>query len=212
VLADTRDLARWAEARRSGRSGTLRVGLIDVAAVDHFAEALRSFRRDRPDVDLHLTVAPSGELLDLLARGALDLAVCVEPAPGDGWAARTLLEEPMAVYAPPGTRSGDPAEWGPWVTFPVGSRTRTLIGEALRARGAPFAVVAESHQPEVLREMVRLGIGWTVLPVVQAERPPDPLARAARGVLVRRRLAAVQRAAGPPDPTATALVDALVRP
>ena len=36
-----------------------------------------------------------------------------------------------------------------------------LVAEA----GARFEVVAESHQPEVLREMVLLGVGWTVLPV-----------------------------------------------
>mgnify|MGYP003528081699 CR=1 FL=1 len=37
----------------------------------------------------------------------------------------------------------------------------------------PFEVVAESHQPEVLAEIIRLGVGWTVLPVIQAERGPD---------------------------------------
>ena len=97
------------------------------------------------------------------------------------------------------------------VTFPSGSRTRALIADALRARGAPFEVVAESHQPEVLAEMVRLGVGWTVLPVIQAERGPDPLRRAVRGVLARRTLAAVQRADRAPRPAADALVALLTR-
>ncbi|MGK3946708.1 LysR family transcriptional regulator substrate-binding protein, partial [Streptomyces caeruleatus] len=79
-----------------------------------------------------------------------------------------------------------PRRWGPWVTFPAGSRTRAVIAEALREAGAPFEVVAESHQPEVLAERVRLGVGWTVLPVIQAERGPDPLKRAVKPELVRR--------------------------
>ena len=209
VLADTQELARWVEGRRTGRAGPLRVGLIDVAAVDHFSEPLRSFRRERPEVELRLTVAPSGEVLDLLARGALDLAVCVAPDPGPGVVVVPLRDEPLAVYAPPGVRVGPPSTWGPWVTFPAGSRTRTIVAEALRERGAPFEVVAESHQPEVLAEMVRLGVGWTVLPVIQAERGPDPLVRAVRAVLTTRTLAAVQRADRAPTPAADALVTLL---
>lgn len=206
VVAATADLARWAEGRRSGRAGPLRVGLIDVAAVDHFSETLRSFRRDRPEVELRLTVAPSGELLDRLARGGLDLAVCVASEPADGLAVVPLLEEPLGVYAPPGVRAGPAGRWGPWVTFPAGSRTRALVAEALRGLGAPFEVVAESHQPEVLAEMVRLGVGWTVLPVIQAERGPDALVRAVRRPLLERPLAAVHRADRELAPAAQALV------
>jgi DNA-binding transcriptional LysR family regulator len=209
VLADTEELARWVEGRRTGRAGPLRVGMIDVAAVDHFSEPLRAFRRDRPEVELRLTVAPSGELLDLLGRGALDVAVCVAPGADDDRAVQPLLDEPLAVYAPPDVRVGPPATWGPWVTFPAGSRTRAIVADALRSLGARFDVVAESHQPEVLAEMVRLGVGWTALPVVQAERPPAPLARAVAADLVRRPLAAVQRADRAPSPAADALVDAL---
>jgi DNA-binding transcriptional LysR family regulator len=209
VLAETGELARWVELRRSGRVGPLRAGLIDVAAVDHFSEALRTFRRDHPDVELHLTVAPSGEVLDQLGRGRLDVAVCVAPEPDSALEVRSLLDDALAVYAPPGVRPGPPARWGPWVTFPVGSRTREAIAEALRTRGARFEVVAESHQPEVLAEMVRLGVGWTVLPVVQAERGPDPLRRVGRSPLTARTLASVQRADRAPSPAADALVEAL---
>ncbi|MEL7156186.1 MAG: LysR family transcriptional regulator, partial [Actinomycetota bacterium] len=36
VVAATRDLGRWAESRRAGAVGQLRVGMIDVAAVHYF--------------------------------------------------------------------------------------------------------------------------------------------------------------------------------
>ncbi|MCU0268266.1 MAG: LysR family transcriptional regulator [Acidimicrobiales bacterium] len=210
VLAATRDLARWADTARAGRSGRLRVGMIDAAAIDRYPDVLRAFRQGRPDLDLHLAVAPSGELLAQLERGALDLAVVVEPlAAPRGIELHTLAEEPLAVYAPDGARVGEPRRWGPWVLFPVGSHTRSVVEQALRALGAPVEVVAESHQPEVLREMVRLGLGWTVLPENQAERPPAPLRRARRSALVTRRLAVARRADALPHPAAAELAAAL---
>jgi DNA-binding transcriptional LysR family regulator len=210
VLAETEELGRWAALRRSGQAGPLRVGMIDVAAVDHFAEALRAFRRARPELELRLTVAPSGELLDQLHRGALDLVVCVLPTDAAGLEVVALREEPLAVYAPPGVRPGAPASWGPWVSFPEGSRTRAVVADALRRAGARFEVVAESHQPEVLAAMVRLGVGWTVLPVLQAERGPEPLAPLPGGPLAHRTLAAVRRAGATSSAAADALLAALV--
>jgi DNA-binding transcriptional LysR family regulator len=142
--------------------------MIDAAALHHFPDVLRAFRDDHPGVDLRLTVGPSGELLDQLERGALDLAVVVDPpGPHAGLDLEPLVDEPLVVVAPDGTPAtavDDPSRWGPWVLFPEGSHTRSVIERELRARSAAVEVVAESHQPEVLREMARLGVGWTVLP------------------------------------------------
>ncbi|MCD9624489.1 LysR family transcriptional regulator [Rhabdothermincola salaria] len=236
VVADTGDLARWAAAVRSGASGRLRVGMIDAAAVHHCADPLRAFRRSHPEVDLRLRVAPSGELLEQLASGALDLAVVVEPPELDpALEVEVLLEEPLVVVpaeglsAAPGDRRRsdpdgegsddgdaegggvtDPASWGPWVLFPAGSHTRAVVEAALRARGAPVEVVAESHQPEVLREMARLGVGWTVLPELQARE--GPRRRRPSGepeVLATRRLVIARRAGRVTNPAADTLANAL---
>jgi DNA-binding transcriptional LysR family regulator len=196
VLARTHDLADWSARTRAGRAGVLRVGMIDAAAVHHYPDELRRFRQQRREVELRLTVAPSASLLADLARGALDVVVCVEPP--SYIEAVTLLPiraDELAVYAPPAMSRGAPSTWGPWVTFPEGSHTRALIESALRRLGAPFDVVAESHQPEVLREMVGLGFGWTVLPNVQAGqfRPVSSLTK--RTLVVARRSAAAPNAA-----------------
>jgi DNA-binding transcriptional LysR family regulator len=105
--------------------------------------------------------------------------------------------------------------------FPTGSHTRALIERELRSRGARVEVVAESHQPEVLREMARLGVGWTVLPDVQAGmakggRKAQPKARqdasprvsAAQSpmVLARRRLVVARLRARSPHGAADRFV------
>jgi DNA-binding transcriptional LysR family regulator len=207
VLAGTRDLAEWSARRQSGSAGVLRVGMIDAAAVDHYPEVLRRFRHERPDVELRLAVAPSTQLLGDLARARLDVVVCVEPpASVDGVDWFVLRSEQLAVYAPRDAVAGRPPRWGPWVTFPAGSNTRLLIAAALRRLGSSFEVVAESHQPEVLREMVALGLGWTALPEVQA----GELTRIR--ALAERRLVVARRRDAAPLPAADNLIAALQEP
>ena len=211
VVAETRDLARWAETRRSGSAGTVRLGTIDAVAVHHRADAIRRHRRVSPDLDLRLTVAPSGALLDSLRVGDLDLVVCVESAdPPVGIDTVICLEEPLHAYAPDGAAVGTPATWGPWVTYPDGSHTRSVIAAGLIAVGAPFEVVAESNQPDVLREMVRLGMGWAVLPETQAEAGVESLERVRRLPIGVRRLVVARRSGAPPDAAVEALATVLV--
>jgi DNA-binding transcriptional LysR family regulator len=210
ILALTSDLSRWSDRIRAGSAGKLRVGMIDAAAVDHFGDTLRSFRQERSDLDLHVTVGPSSQLLEGLSNGNLDLAICVSPHDSQ-FSTVPLLEEDLYVYAPPGARPSSTKEWGPWVTFPTGSLTRDLIGEALRSLGAPFSVVAESNQPEVLSEMVLIGMGWTVLPQIQAERPPASLAPVQKKPLLKRTLVAATRDSSLVNPAVSELVTELLR-
>ncbi len=212
VVASTHDLAGWAERTRSGNEGIVRVGMIDAAAINHYPTVLRRFRIERPEVELRLVVAPSRPLLADLLDAELDLVVCIEPpSPLDGVEWLRLRSDPLAVYAPPERREAvaDPSGWGPWVTFPQGSHTRALIGDRLESLGARFEVVAESHQPDVLREMVNLGLGWTVLPVVQAEGGADPLSRARDDPIAERHLVVARRIDAAPLAAADLLVGAL---
>lgn len=211
VIADTRDLSRWADDLRRGRAGRLRVGMIDAAAVMQFPDHLRSFRRSHPDVDLTLVVAPSGDLLDRLRRGDLDLIVAVEPeTPSPDIEVTSLLDEDLVVVPPEGTPMGSPAQWGPWVLFPVGSHTRALVERELRRRGAPVDVVAESHQPEVLSEMARLGMGWTVLPATQVRGEGGGAGRRRRAAVLATRRIVIARAVGrAAHPAADRFVEAL---
>ncbi|MGH1489667.1 MAG: LysR family transcriptional regulator [Acidimicrobiales bacterium] len=216
ILAATRDLTIWADATAEGRQGRVRLGLIDIAAVNYFPEALIEFRAQRPDVELRLSVAPSAALTRQLMAGQLDAAVIVAPAQldHDELVLDELLTEELAIYAPRpdqtgARRLGPPDTWGPWVTFPPESHTRRHIARALRESGAEFEVEAESHQPEVLRQMVSLGMGWTVLPVVQAEAEPNPLIRARRQPLLTRQLVIALRRGAETEPATIELIGRL---
>ena len=201
VLTLTADLARWRNRLADGISGTGQLGMIDVAAVVHFPDVLRTFRVVHPDVDLVLRVQPSSALVEAVRTGDVDLAVCVEPLRAtDDLEITPLLTEPLGVYAPPGTDQRTRVDdWGPWVLFPSDSHTRRQVEKALAASGAPVVVAAESHQPDVIREMVRLGIGWTVLPRSQVDPVADGDLVAGRDI-IRRRLVLLQRRRAVHDP------------
>ena len=210
VVTATTDLVDWARRLKTAAAGRVRLGMIDVAAVTHFPDVLRTFRAERHDVDLTLSVAPSRTLLADLERGALDLAVCVEPpTPIAGVDTVALLSEPLLVYGPPGVTIGPPSTWGPWVLFPADSHTRHSVAASLAARGAPLDVVAESHQPDVLREMVLLGLGWTVLPRSQGELGPVELTIGEH--VVERRLVLARRRDAIADPAVDELAERLLR-
>ncbi|MGA0355497.1 MAG: LysR family transcriptional regulator, partial [Ilumatobacteraceae bacterium] len=69
VVALTGDLASWADRMRGSSLGSIRLGLIDVAAVEHFDSVINSFRMERPEVALSISVAPSAGLIADLRRG-----------------------------------------------------------------------------------------------------------------------------------------------
>lgn len=193
VLSELSALDRWATLSRTGDVGAIRAGMIDTAAVHHFGDALVRFRSLHPNLGVHLTVQPSVELFSMLRSGDLDVVIAVPPDDVSGFTMRPVVAEPLNIYAPPGSTPGRPGEWGPWVAFPDSSRTRALIGQALRERGADYSVIAESSQPTVLREMVRLGMGWTVLVTADAEREPHALTPAFTTPLAERVLMLAQR-------------------
>jgi DNA-binding transcriptional LysR family regulator len=207
VVSLTRDLVDWSNRLRSASAGRVRLGMIDIAAVVHFPEVLRAFRAERSEVDLTLSVAPSAQLLDDLRDGSLDLVVCV--APPDvraGVSMAVLFDEALRVVAPAGTSIGRPCTWGPWLMFPSDSHTRQVITERLRELGAPLVIAAESHQPEVLHQMARLGLGWAVLPVAQTTSVDDVVAGPE---LVRRRLVLAKRDGSVYDPAVDELASRL---
>lgn len=182
--------------------------MIDAAAVIHYPDQLRGFRAAQPEVELSLMVSPSTQLLDLLMSGDLDLVVCVEPpSPLHGIETEPLLAEDLAVYGPPGEPIGPPSSWGPWVLFPAGSHTRSVVVDQLAMLGAPLDVVAESHQPEVLREMVHLETGWTVLPTSQGEHGDRPLSDGLR--LTTRQLVLATRSGSVHDPVVDEMAETL---
>jgi DNA-binding transcriptional LysR family regulator len=191
VLARTEDLRTELAGQQRGDTGTLRVGMIDAAILYVLPETIRHFRESHPAVELRLSVDTSTALLRQLDDFALDLVFVVGADDGDS-ASVELLREPLFLYGPPGAE-GPPSE-AAWALYPARSRTRALIDEALLREGSRARVAFESDNPEVLRQLVELGLAWTVLPAAVAERGAPRLARYREAPVAWRTLLGVRRA------------------
>jgi DNA-binding transcriptional LysR family regulator len=196
------------EAGARGEAGTLRVGMIDAASLYLLPQAIREFRDRHPSVDLRLVVDTSEELLRRLRGFDLDVAFVVGPADTD-LSAVAIVEEELYLYRSPTSprevRSAD------WALYPAASRTRQLIEEALAREGIRPRVTLESPNPEILRQMVALGLAWSVLPAAVAESAAAVSAgasveRVREAPLVSRTLVAVRRLTAPPDARVEALL------
>jgi len=201
VLGRAAEFRAWTEAYRDGARGTLTVGMIDAASLYTLPDAVRAFRTAYPEVQLRLVVDTSGALVQRLATYELDLAFVVGPVAGD-FDSVEVVREPLHIYTPAGV--SDAAEPGEaeWVLYPEGSHTRQEIDEGLARLGITPRVALESHNPQVLRQMVELGFGWSVLPPAVAGE--GGLIR--REQVAERTLLGLRRAGRSEDPRVTAFL------
>jgi DNA-binding transcriptional LysR family regulator len=207
ILGHAESLERWLAGYREGRAGSLRVGMIDAASLYVLPAAVRQFRRQHPNVELQLTVDRTAHLLDQLRRSDVDLAFVVGPIAeaflADDFIGTDLREEPLYLYGPP--EDTDP-ELGDWVLYPTGRQTRALIDEGLARQAIRPHVTLESDSPDVLRQLVALGLGWSVLPEGVAEIGPQPLTRFSDEPIAQRTLLALRRAGTDADPRVDAFL------
>jgi DNA-binding transcriptional LysR family regulator len=197
MIAAVDDLTGRLVEIENGSRGVLRVGMIDTAALGLLAEPLRTFRETHPNVRTTLLVEPSVPLTNRVRLGELDVAAVVIPnasfdADPSAFESTPVFNEPIYVYAPPSTPPRT-STWGPWVSYPADSQSRKLIETALLERNKTFVVEAESSNPDVLRQMVRLGVGWCALPASVAESGSDPLQRFVAQPITHRRIAVLRR-------------------
>ncbi len=204
VLGRVAELQSRLQAERDGEAGTLAIGMIDAASLYVLPSAIRRFQAEHPAVQLRLVVDSTNTLLDRLRDFDLDVAFVVGPVEDAGLRSAVVLREPLYVYAPPD--AGGAPEQAAWALYPTGRRTRALIDAGFAARGLTPSVVLESDSPDVLRQMVALGLGWSVLPAAVAETGAPPLRRYEQAPIAERSLLSVRRATAPPDPRAEAFL------
>ncbi len=202
VLEESEKMLEAIGEHREGRSGRLRVGMVDAAALYLFDRAIADFHDANPDVEMSVVVDSSAALLERLARFRDEIAVVVSPAPG--FDTIELRAETLNLYGPE-----TPAEPASWVLYPSSSHTRELIDDGLRTAGFRPRTIIESDNPAIQRQLALLTGSWTVLPPAVAETGDEPLALIRERVSTRTFVIALRRGAEPTR-LAAAFIDAIM--
>jgi DNA-binding transcriptional LysR family regulator len=181
LLQVERDLAETVRVGR-GEEGRLDVGFVSSSLPLGPIQRVQAFRERYPRVQVELTEGYTAQLLDLLARGVLDLAVVRDPDPRDDIVGTTFHVEPFVAAVPAGHRFADrtsiraPELAGdPFVFFPANAgalATERNLAPIVEGGRVPRIVQVGSSWATLLH-LVRAGVGVTVAPASALLVAPD---------------------------------------
>lgn len=181
-------------------AGTVQLGAI-VSAVRPLIQATLALKSRHPGLELHVSAAKSMELVARVASGELDAAIAVrEPGAARGELTWTpLYAEAMVLLAPRNTEEASPRTLlarHPFIRFDRSQHTGQLVERTLRRLRAKPQEFLELNAIESMVDLVRSGLGITLLPLLRDGRWASdaklrvielPQAEERRIALVRRR-------------------------
>jgi len=188
--------------------GRVRFGASEDFVQSRLPEVLREFIRAHRAVDLELTVALSGGLLQALDAGELDL-VLAKRRPGDDRG--RLVRREKLVWVGSDAALAEPGRPLPLILYPPPSISRGVALEALEQVGRSWRIVCTSGSFSGLNAAALAGLGITVqadgfVPPGLKVLPPSP-ALPELGHIEFVLAGAGRRLRGPADALASAILD-----
>src|SRR6185369_16754249 len=150
-------------------SGTLRIGAVMTA--EHLLPAmLVRFTTGRPHVRIKLQVGSRPEVIGMLSRNEIDLAIMGTPPREFPTHAARFARHPMAFFVAPthpllakkDVTLSDLAEYNLLVRE-RGSGTRTAIERLFSTAGLPLSIGSELSSNEAIKRMTSAGLGVAFL-------------------------------------------------
>ena len=136
-----------------------------------FPPLLKAFRKAHPSVEVKLMTGAAPRLLRLLRSGAADLGLLTLPIDDPQFVTVPVMrEEMLLVTAPthPLARKKHIAPRDvmgqPFVLFEPGSNSRKAIDEFFVRERIEPKVVTETESAEILKALVTIGMGITIIP------------------------------------------------
>ncbi|WP_166969523.1 LysR family transcriptional regulator [Brevibacterium atlanticum] len=184
MLADAEAVRRDMDELAGLRRGRVRLGATPTLCVSLVAEAISSFHREHPGVELELMEKGSRELVEALAAGGLDLALITRTFEPSAQMPRLrmqgVLAEDLVVIAAAdsdllkGRDHITLAEVAdlPQVLFHHGYDLREATEAAFESAGLSPIVVVEGAEMDAVLRFVERGLGIAVVPaMVLVDRP-----------------------------------------
>lgn len=181
--------------------GRLEVGMVTACTVTPLFDALSSFHRAHPGIDVSLREDNSDRLVDDVRAGAVDLAlVGVAGAEPAGLHSFTVVRERL-VAAVPGNHPlaqlssvtlADVCAH-PLVTLPPGTGVRTVLDRGCADLNCRASIALQASAPDAVADLATRGLGVAILSESMATSYPDLASRVIADVDVEAVLALVWR-------------------
>jgi molybdate transport repressor ModE-like protein len=151
-------------------AGTIRIGASTTPGVYLLPDTLGCFRRDHPNVDVEVEIASTGEILERLLAGRVQLALVGETDADDRIRLEPFIGDEIVGVAKPGSLSlKDGSASGAEIAEQTllvrasGSSTRRVAERALAAAGVWPARTWELDSSEAIKRAAREGLGIAFL-------------------------------------------------
>jgi DNA-binding transcriptional LysR family regulator len=172
ITAELDEIRASASDVEAPLTGQVAIGLPPTVADIISVPLVAAFGKAHPKAVLRLVSAYTGYLLDWLHRGEIDLAVLYDPRSARSLRSRPLLLENLFLIGPPEARFSTVRA----ISFKelAGKRLllpstrhglRTIVERCAADAEITLDVVVEADSYATLKDLVRHGHGWTILPL-----------------------------------------------
>jgi DNA-binding transcriptional LysR family regulator len=163
--------------------GTLTVGMVTGCTVTPLFDALATFHRAHPGVEISLLEDSSDQLVDAVHAGTIDLAlVGTATTTPDGLDALTIISERLVAAVPPGhpltkqrqVTLRDLVAY-PIVCMPPGTGLRTVFDQACTAHNLHPVIALQASAADAIADLATRGLAVAILSDSMAARHRDQL-------------------------------------
>ncbi|TKI56662.1 LysR family transcriptional regulator [Brevibacillus antibioticus] len=148
--------------------GTLELAVTTASTLPNI---LREFRKKRPDIQFHVQMLTTHEMVTLLHRGEVDFCLSSPPIQEDGIECQIVFLDPILVAVPRGHRLADrniisltELKDESFVGVKRGYGTRDLVDSICKSAGFAPTYVYEGDEPARLIQLVEAEIGIAFIP------------------------------------------------
>jgi DNA-binding transcriptional LysR family regulator len=148
--------------------GTLELAVTTASTLPNI---LREFRKKQPNIQFHVQMLTTQEMVTLLQRGEVDFCLSSPPIEGDDIECKIVFIDPILVAVPKGHRLSNRGsvsltelkdEW--FVGVKKGYGTRDIVDSVCQAAGFEPKYVYEGDEPTRLFTLVEAEIGIAFIP------------------------------------------------
>ncbi|KMZ42047.1 MULTISPECIES: LysR family transcriptional regulator [Bacillales] len=148
--------------------GTLELAVTTASTLPNI---LREFRKKRPDIQFHVQMLSTQEMITLLHRGEVDFCLSSPPIQDDDIECQIVFIDPILVAVPRGHRLADRSivsltelKDESFVGVKKGYGTRDLVDAICKSVGFVPTYVYEGDEPARLIQLVEAEIGIAFIP------------------------------------------------